>query len=119
MVDGASILSNRIVSTTPNDHILQLPGFGDFNVVSCDHTNAVFQWSSGGPVAYVTWWDDFNPTDSFLGVANLVTSNPRPHHFATVQLARNTGGNTSIATVTVTTNAPDCVFAAQAVVQPG
>jgi hypothetical protein len=118
-VDGASILSNRIISTTQNDHILQLPGFGDFNVVSCDHTNAVFQWSSGGPVAFVFWWDVLNSADSFEGVANLVTSNPRPHHFATVQLARNTGGNTSLATVTVTTNGANCVFAAQAVVQPG
>jgi hypothetical protein len=118
-LDGASIVSNRIISTTLNDHILQLPGFGDFNVVSCDHTNAVFQWSSGGPVAFVFWWDVLNSTDSFEGVANLVTSNPRPHHFITVQLARDVGGNTSIATVTLTTHAADCVFAAQAVVQPG
>jgi hypothetical protein len=118
-VDGASILSNRIISTTKNDHILQLPGFGDFNVVSCDHTNSVFEWSSGGPVAFVFWWDVLNPTDSFEGVANIVTSNPRPHHFATVQLARDTGASTSVATVTVTTHGADCVFAAQAVVQPG
>jgi len=118
-VDGASILSNRIISTTVNDHILQLPGFGDFNVVSCNQTNAVFQWSSGGPQAFVFWWDVLNTSDSFEGVANLVTSNPRPHHFVTVQLARDTGASTSIATVTVTTHAADCVFAAQAVVQPG
>jgi len=118
-VDGASIVSNRIVSSTLNDHIIQLPGFGDFNVVSCDHTNAVFQWSSGGPAAFVFWWDVLNSTDSFEGVANLVTSNPRPHHFITVQLARDVGANTSIATVTLTTRAADCVFAAQAVVQPG
>src|SRR5581483_11155449 len=44
LVDGASILSNRIVSTTHNDHVIQLPGFGDVNVVSCDHTNAAFEW---------------------------------------------------------------------------
>jgi hypothetical protein len=118
-VDGASILSNRIISTTQNAHILQLPGFGDFNVVSCDHTNAVFQWSSGGPVAFVFWWDEFNTSDSFEGVANIVTSNPRPHHFVTVQLARDVGANTSMATVTLTTRAADCVFAAQAIVQPG
>jgi hypothetical protein len=118
-VDGASIVSNRIVSSTLNDHIIQLPGFGDFNVVSCDHTNAVFQWSSGEPAAFVFWWDVLNPSDSFEGVANLITSNPRPHHFATVQLARDVGTSTSIATVTITTRAADCVFAAQAVVQPG
>jgi hypothetical protein len=118
-VDGASILSNRIVSTTHNDHIIQLPGFGDFNVSSCDHTNAAFEWSSGGPTAYVTWYDGFNAGDTFQGVANIVFSFARPHHFATVQLARDTGANTSIATVTVTTNGADCVFAAQAVVQPG
>jgi hypothetical protein len=118
-VDGASILSNRIVSTTANDHIIQLPGFGDFNVVSCDHTNAVFQWSSGGPVAWVHWWDEYNTTDSFEGVANIITANARTHHFVTVQLARDVGGNTSIATVTLTTHAADCIFAAQAVVQPG
>lgn len=118
-VDGASILSNRIVSTNQNDHILQLPGFGDFNVDSCDHTNAKFIWSSGGPNAYVTWYDVFNAGDNFQGVANIVSANARPRHFVTVQLARDTGGSTSIATVTVTTNGADCVFAAQAVVQPG
>jgi hypothetical protein len=118
-VDGASILSNRIISTTPLDHILQLPGFGDFNVTSCNHTNASFEWSSGGPNAYVTWYDVFNPADDFQGIATVVSSFARPHHFVTVQLARNTGAGTSIATVTVTTNGPDCVFAAQAVVQPG
>jgi hypothetical protein len=118
-VDGASILSNRIISTTPNDHILQLGGFGDFNVKSCDHTNAAFEWSSGGPVAYVTWYDVFNPGDSTQGIFNIVTSNARPRHFATVQLARDVGASTNLATVTVTTNAADCVFAAQAVVQPG
>jgi hypothetical protein len=117
-VDGASILSNRIISTTLNDHIIQLPGFGDFNVVSCDHTRAQFQWSSGGPLAYVTWYDVFSG-DNTQAVANLVTSVSRARHFATVQLARDTGAGTSIATVTVTTNAADCVFAAQAVVQPG
>jgi hypothetical protein len=117
-VDGASIVSNRIISTTLNDHIIQLPGFGDFNVVSCDHTNARFEWSSGGPLAYVTWYDVFSG-DNTQAVANLVTSVARPRHFATVQLARDTGAGTSIATVTVTTNGADCVFAAQAVVQPG
>jgi len=117
-VDGASILSNRIISTTHNDHILQLPGFGDFNVSSCDHTNAAFEWSSGGPQAYVIWADVFNPGDSFVGVANIVFSFARPHHFATVQLARDVGANTSLATVTITTNGADCVFAAQAIVQP-
>jgi len=35
------------------------------------------------------------------------------------QLARDTGGSASIASITVTTNGTDCVFAAQAVVQPG
>jgi hypothetical protein len=43
----------------------------------------------------------------------------RPHHFATIQLARDTGASTSMATVTLTTNGANCVFAAQAVVQPG
>jgi hypothetical protein len=32
-VDGASIVSNRIISTTGGDHILQVPGLGDFNVM--------------------------------------------------------------------------------------
>jgi hypothetical protein len=118
-VDGASILSNRIISTTHNDHILQLPGFGDVNVTSCDHTNAAFEWSSGGPNAYVTWHDDLNPGDDFQGAANIVFSFARPNHFATIQLARLTDAASSVATITVTTNGADCVFAAQAVVQPG
>jgi hypothetical protein len=117
--NGTAILTNRIISTTLNDHIVRLPGFGDFNVVSCDHTNAVFQWSSGGPVAYVTEYDVYNPGDTSQGVANIVTSNGRPRHFSMWQLARDVGTNTSMATVTVTTNAADCVFAAQAIVRPG
>jgi hypothetical protein len=117
-VDGASIVSNRIISTTGGDHILQVPGFGDFNVMTCDHANARFIWDSGGPLAYVTWRDDFN-NDNLVTVNNQVVSLSKPRHFVTVQLARDTGASTSIATVTVTTNASDCVFAAQAVVQPG
>jgi hypothetical protein len=117
-VDGASILSNRIVSTTLNDQIIQLPGFGDVNVVSCNHTNAMFQWTSSNGPAYVTWHDDFTGDDA-QGIAVGQSSSAAPRHFATIQLARDTGGNTSIATVTVTANGADCVFAAQAVVQPG
>ncbi len=117
-VDGASIVSNRIISTTGGDHILRMPGFGDVNVMTCDHSNARFIWDSGGPLAYVTWRDDFN-TDNIVTISNQVVSLSRPRHFVTVQLARDTGASTSIATVTVTTNAADCVFAAQAVVQPG
>ncbi len=79
-----------------------------------------FVWSSGGPNAYVSWWDLANPGDGFFqGVYNVVVGTTRPHHFVMFQLARSVGANTSIATVTVTTNAADCVFAAQAVVQPG
>lgn len=74
---------------------------------------------TGGPQAYVTWYDVFNPGDDFQGVTHIVSSFARPHHFATVQLARDTGSSTSMATVTITTNGTDCVFAAQAVVQPG
>jgi hypothetical protein len=43
----------------------------------------------------------------------------RHNHFVEFQLARDTGASASVATITVTTNAADCVFAAQAVVQPG
>jgi hypothetical protein len=118
-VDGAQIVSNRIVSTTFNDYILTLPPFfGDIRVASCDHTKAQFYWNGGVVPEYLTWYDVFNPGDSFQGVSTSQMSSLSTHHFATFQLARDTGASTKIATVTVTTNAADCVFAAQAVVQP-
>jgi hypothetical protein len=120
-VDGASFVSNRIVSTTQFDHILDVPGFGAFYVDGCDHTNIRFGWNSGGPNAYVTQADILNPGDSaslFQGVANVFVSLTRPRLFRVVQLARDTGSSTSIATVTLTAHATDCVFAAHAVVQP-
>jgi hypothetical protein len=119
-VDGASIFSNRIISTTANDHILQVPGFGDFNVGSCDHTNARFEWATYGGNAYVTWFDLRNPDDTFYpGDYSFIGGYSHPRIYALIQLARGTGASTSIATITVSANAVDCVFAAQAVVQPG
>jgi hypothetical protein len=90
------------------------------NLVGPAAGGVAFWWDSGGQPAYVTWADAFVPTVKFSGIfyaafsGGVVSGN-----FATVQLARDTGSSTSIATVTVTANAADCVFAAQAVVQPG
>jgi hypothetical protein len=53
------------------------------------------------------------------GIYGNVLSATRARHWAILQLARNTEGGTSIATVTISTDAATCVFAAQAVVQPG
>jgi hypothetical protein len=122
-VDGARIISNRITSTTAGDVILQLPGpFGALTVTSCNHTNLTWEWvgssSSGGPLAYVTLDDLLNPALNFQGVASgLKEQTPVSRSFTTMQLARNTGSAMSIATITLTANAHDCVFAAQAVVQ--
>jgi hypothetical protein len=118
-VDGASIVSNQIFSSTQNDPIIQLPGFGDFHVYSCDHNNAAFQWSSGGPNAYVMWWDEWDTSDRNFGESNQFTTTAAPLHFARIMLTRSVGGNTSMATVNVMAQAGGCQFAAQAVVQPG
>ena len=56
---------------------------------------------------------------SAVGTFNYILTYEKPRHFVTIQLARGTGASTSIATITVTANAADCSFAAQAVVQPG
>jgi hypothetical protein len=50
-------------------------------------------------------------------VFSSIVSAIRPHQYIMVQLARDTGAATSIAQVTLTTDAAPCVFAAQAVVQ--
>lgn len=61
-----------------------------------------------------------NPGDGlFAQVSSNVTSATRPHQFVQVQLARNTGTSTQSASFTLSANAADCVFAAQAVVSPG
>lgn len=120
-VDGASIVSNRVVSTTQGDHILDLPGFGFIYVDGCDHTNTRWIWTSNGTGnAYVTVFDLANPGDGlFQGAFSSIVSATRPHKYDMLQLARNTGGATSIAQVTLSTDAAPCVFAASAVVQPG
>jgi hypothetical protein len=121
-VDGTSFVSNRIISQTQFDHILDVPGFGAFYVDGCDHTNVRFGWNSGGPNAYVTQGDIMNPGDAaslFQGVANVFTSTTRPRLFRVIQLARDTGAGTSMATVTLSAHATDCAFAAQATVSPG
>lgn len=70
--------------------------------------------------AYVTQGDMLNPGDSpFQGVANVFVSATRPRLFRVIQLARDTGAGTSMATVTLSAHATDCVFAAQATVTPG
>ena len=119
-VDGASIVSNRVVSTTQGDQILALPGFGYFFVDGCDHINSRFGWNGGGTgAAYVTYGDLFNTGDTLQGAVGNFLSGTRTRHHAVIQLARNSGSSTSVASVTLTANATDCVFAAQAVVQPG
>jgi hypothetical protein len=120
LVDGASIVSNRVTSdSTRGDVILQIPGFGDLEVDACDGNNASFSWKDG-TAAYVTWFDIPNPAEGLVqAVATQVSTGSEHHHYVTAQLARNTGVATSIASLTVTASAVDCTFAAQAVVQPG
>jgi hypothetical protein len=120
-VDGASIVSGRVVNAffTNGDVILQIPGFGDVEVASCDTEFASFRWHADA-VAFVTWLDLANPGDALVDdVKDTVVTGSEPYHFVMAQLARNTGAATSIVTLTVTTEAADCTFAAQAVVQPG
>jgi hypothetical protein len=120
LVDGASIVSNRVTSdSTRGDVILQIPGFGDVEVDACDGNNASFSWKDS-TAAYVTWFDIPNPAEGLVqAVATQVSTGSEHHHYVTAQLARLTGAATSIASLTVTASAVDCTFAAQAVVQPG
>jgi hypothetical protein len=120
LVDGASIVSNRVINDSARgDVILQIPGFGDVEVDACDGSLASFSWHAG-TAAYVTWWDLPNPAEGLVqAVTTQVSTGSEHHDFVMAQLARDTGGATSIATLTVTASAVDCTFAAQAVVQPG
>ncbi|HXJ64700.1 MAG TPA: hypothetical protein VNN79_13175 [Actinomycetota bacterium] len=120
LVDGASIVSNRVIEDSARgDVILQIPGFGDVEVDACDGSNASFSWKAG-TAAYVTWFDIPNPGEGLVqAVATQVSTGSEHHHFVTAQLARDTGAATSIVSLTVTASAVDCTFAAQAVVQPG
>jgi hypothetical protein len=120
-VDGASIVSNRVISTTQGDHILDIPGFGFIYVDGCDHTNTRWIWTSDGTGnAYLTLFDLANPGDGlFQGAVPSIASATRPHKYDLLQLARESGSTTSIAQVTLTTDAGSCAFAASAIVQPG
>ena len=119
-VDGASIVSNRIVGGTAADHILDLPGFGHFYVDSCEDDLARIGWVSDGlPAANVTWHDLFNIDEPTYLFADNVTGQALEHSHAIIQLARDTGVGAEIAEVTITAHASDCSFAGQAVVQPG
>lgn len=120
LVDGASIVSNRVINdSTHGDVILQIPGFGDVEVEACDGSNASFTWQADA-AAYITWYDLPNPGEGLVqAVATEVATGSEHHHFVMAQLARNTGAATSVVSLTVTASAVDCTFAAQAVVQPG
>lgn len=120
LVDGASIVSNRVIEdSTRGDVIMQIPGFGDVEVDACDFSNASFSWHASS-AAYVTWYDLPNPGEGLVqAVATQVSTGSEHHHFVQAQLARDTGAATSIVSLTVTASAVDCTFAAQAVVQPG
>jgi hypothetical protein len=118
-VDGASIVSNRVVNATDGEHILDVPEFGYFYVYSCEDSLARIGWENNGTgSAYLTWMD-FLRDDTFADdLVSYLGSNGARHHL-TVQLARATGGASQVAEVSVTGNGTGCVFAAQAVVQPG
>src|SRR5262249_54957863 len=120
LVDGASIVSGRVIEdSTRGDVILQIPGFGDVEVDACDGSNASFTWKAPA-VAYVTWWDLPHPEEGLIPTRTAQAPTGSEHnHFVLAQLARNTGSATSIVSLTVTASAVDCTFAAQAVVQPG
>jgi hypothetical protein len=120
LVDGASIVSNRVVNDSTNgDVILEIPGYGAVKVAACDGSNASFTWQAP-TAAYVTWWNLPNPGEGIVQtVTTQVSTGSEQHHFVMAQLARNTGSATSIVSLTVTASALDCTFAAQAVVQPG
>jgi hypothetical protein len=83
--------------------------------------NTRWIWASSGTGnAYVTVFDLANPGDGvFQGVFPSIVSATRTHMYEQLQLARDWGPPTSIAQVTLTTDAAPCVFAASAVVQPG
>lgn len=120
MVDYASILSNRIITTTANAEILAIPGFGALQVLSCTGGNASFDWTAEttGPV-YLTGNDLYHINSPVGGITAGVTFPPAQSHEIVMQLARNTGSSTQMVSITATSNGSDCVFAAQAIVQPG
>jgi hypothetical protein len=119
-VDGASIISNRVVSSTAFTHILDLPGLGYVYVGSCDGTNATYGWVSDfGPPASYMYHDLFRPSEPMYGNNNNFGTAPWPRFHSLIQLARNTGATSQIADITITVDAATCSFAGQAVVQPG
>ena len=119
-VDGASIVSNQVVSETQFTHILDMPGFGYFYIDSCDGENARIAWQADGTgTGYVTWNDFFHPGDVVQGNFDNVTSTTNPTFHSAIQIARNTGTASQVAAVMITANAADCVFSGQAIVQPG
>jgi hypothetical protein len=119
-VDGASIISNRVISSTLFTHILDLPGFGYFYVGSCDGTQANFGWvSDGTPAASVMWHDLFRVNEPVYGTYDNIGTAPHQQSHSLIRLARNTGAASQIADITITVDGATCAFAGQAVVQPG
>jgi hypothetical protein len=119
MVDGASVLSNRIFSSTNGDEVLVIPGLGQIEVADCDSGLSRWSWtgvatSTDADLAVV---DLFNPADKAHLTTLSFTSASAPDHFALLQLSRDTGASTRAATVSISARASDCEFAAHAVVQ--
>ena len=119
MVDGASVVSNRIFSSISGDEVLIIPGLGQIEVADCDNLNSRWTWTgvATSTDADIAVADLFNPADQAHLTAMTFTSASAADHFAVLQLSRDTGASTRAATVTISARASDCEFAAQAVVQ--
>lgn len=125
---GGRLLPNRLAPAFPGQVLLGIPGMGLLTVQSCDNVTAQLRFDTGGTgnvdlayfgVAYdglAGWVPDARMliTTAF----SFPVPNPVQVGGYTLNIARDTGLGTKIATIWVNWNAVGCRFQAQAIQSP-
>jgi hypothetical protein len=114
---GGRILANRVVGTAQGTQILNIPYMGVLTIDGCDTTNGRIRFDTVGS-GHVYFMVQSGASTVLKGAYTAWTGGTAPDGIYRMQMSRNTGSATQIVDITVTWNAVDCVFAAQAVQTP-
>jgi hypothetical protein len=117
MLGNGRIMSNRVVATAQGTQILNIPFMGVLTVDGCDHINGRIRFDTVGS-GFVYFMVESGGSIVLKGAWSAWTGGTAPEGIYRMQMSRNTGSGTQMVDITVTWNAVDCVFAAQAVQQP-
>ena len=111
------VIANRVVTETQGTMLLNIPFIGQLKVDGCDHINGRVTFDTVGTGNVYVMAERGGNIVLAQSTASFVSAT-LPQAFYEIQLARDTGSSTKLVEMTVTWNAPDCVFAASAIQMP-